>query len=441
MLHARPVLALLLSSSIAMAQDGSLAPPAGMPQGGPPPVDAPMDVPPMFADVKPLSAGWTPEDTSAEAAARGKASLAALVKAYTDPAAVEDQVKLTIKIPGADQTQDLAIAFGPEKAARLVAPGVVITRLGDELYVEVDEVSGKFVKLKKEGTLMQAMEEAFGGSMMPLPQIQLRGGTADAAAAALGSMFVQEAAVVGSRAAAEGRGAVILLRGGGQGEVEVQLDAASGRLASLNYSAVPPGAPEGLRIPVTMAVTSRSYPDNLPTPITFDAKGRKGVDSIDKLEETLETGGAAPDFTLQDTAGNQVSLASLKGSVVVLDFWATWCGPCMKGLPKIDEFAKWAAESGKPIKVFAVNTMENATDPAERLDKIGAFWKSKGFAFPTLIDADDAVSRAYGVQGIPFTVVIDPQGNVADVHMGLVPSLVDDLKRASEASLATAPKG
>ena len=441
MMHARPVLALLLSSSIAMAQDGSLAPPAGMPQGGPPPADAPMDLPPMFADIKPLSANWKPEDTSPEAAARGKETLAALVKAYTDPAAVEDQVKLTIKIPGADQTQDLAIAFGPDKAARLVAPGVVITRLGDELFVEVEEVPGKFVQMKKEGTLVQAMEEAFGGSMMPLPQMQLRGGATDAAAEALGSMFVQQAAVVGSRAASEGRGAVILLRGPGDGEAEVQLDAASGRLASLSYSAVPPGAPEGLRIPVTMAVTSTSYPENLPTPIAFDAKGRKGVDSIDKLEQSLETGGAAPDFTLQDTAGNQVSLASLKGSVVVLDFWATWCGPCMKGLPKIDEFAKWAAESGKPIKVFAVNTMENSKDLSERMDKIGAFWKSKGFGFPTLIDADDAVSRAYGVQGIPFTVVIDPQGNVADMHMGLVPTLVDELKKASEASLATAPKG
>ncbi|MFM7809670.1 MAG: TlpA family protein disulfide reductase, partial [Planctomycetota bacterium] len=72
--------------------------------------------------------------------------------------------------------------------------------------------------------------------------------------------------------------------------------------------------------------------------------------------------------------------------------------------------------------------------------KIGEFWKKKGFAFATLIDADNKVSGAYGVQGIPFTVVIDPAGNVTDVHMGLSPSLVEDLKKATEAALA-AKKG
>jgi peroxiredoxin len=70
------------------------------------------------------------------------------------------------------------------------------------------------------------------------------------------------------------------------------------------------------------------------------------------------------------------------------------------------------------------------------MSKIDAFWKKKALSFPTLVDADNSISKAYGVQGIPFTVVIDPQGKIADVHMGLVPSLVEDLKKASEASLA-----
>jgi hypothetical protein len=111
----------------------------------------------------------------------------------------------------------------------------------------------------------------------------------------------------------------------------------------------------------------------------------------------------------------------------------------MKGLPRIDEFAKWA--SGKSVKVFAINTMENDEGPEQRVQKVAAFWKSKGFSFPTLIDGDDQLSRAYGVQGIPFTVVIDPQGRVADVHTGLSPTLVDDLKKATEAALAAQPEG
>ena len=106
----------------------------------------------------------------------------------------------------------------------------------------------------------------------------------------------------------------------------------------------------------------------------------------------------------------------------------------MKGLPKVDEFAKWAKESGKPVKVFGVNTMEQE-EGADRVKKIGDFWKQKGFSFPTLVDADNKASKDYGVQGIPFTVVIDPQGKVADVHMGLSPTLVEDLKKATEEAL------
>ena len=149
----------------------------------------------------------------------------------------------------------------------------------------------------------------------------------------------------------------------------------------------------------------------------------------------LKEGMPAPAFSLKDLDGKEVSLASLKGSVVVLDFWATWCGPCMKGLPKVDEFAKWAKESGKAIKVYGVNTMEESEGPDDLTKKIGEFWKKKGFSFPTLLDANGEANKAYGVQGIPFTVVIDPQGKVADVHMGLSPTLVEDLKKATEEAL------
>jgi thiol-disulfide isomerase/thioredoxin len=424
---------LLLASNAAVAQGDPMgAPPedAGMEQG--------MPAMPEMPKSEPLSKNWKPEETSADAAAKGTAAMAKLVEGYTKPAAIEDKVEIVMTVPGGDQSQEMGIAFGPNATARISAPGVTVTRMGDDLFFEPEEVKGKYLKITRKGSLEEALTEAFGSAMLPLPEIQLRGGDPAKAPAALGSMFVADAKVVGFRSGSAGAPDVVLLKGEGGGEVEASMDPATGRLVTVKYCAVPPGAPKGFSIPVTLKVASTSFDKDLPKPIAFDAAGRKAVSSMDKLQVSIDSGSPAPAFKLKDTDGKEVSLESLKGSVVVIDFWATWCGPCMKGLPKVDEFAKWAKDSGKAVKVFGINTMEQ--DEGDRTAKIGEFWKAKGFSFATLIDADNKASQDYGVQGIPFTVVIDPQGNVADVHMGLSPSLVEDLKKATEAALA-ASKG
>ena len=441
------LVSILLAHSLALAQAGAPAAPAqGAPPAGAaetlpggPPEDAPMDLPPGFEQIKPPSEKWKAEETTPEAVKKGEAAVAALAKAYAAAPAVEDTVKLAIIVPGGgEQTQELAIAFGPAGAARITAPDAIITRIGDDLFFETEAGSPKYMKVTKAGSLTDAMESAFGNAMMPLPQVALRSGDGAASVAALGGPFVPDARVVGFRGAADGKGGVVLLKQG-EGEAEVAIDPASGRLAGIAYSAVPPGAPKGFRVPVTMVIGSTAYDKDLPRPIAFDGKGRKAVDSIEAMQQALDVGDAAPEFRLKDTEGREVALSDLKGQVVVIDFWATWCAPCMKGLPKIDEFAQWAA--GKPVKVFAINTMESDEGPEDRMQKVATFWKGKGFTFPTLIDGNDQVSRIYGVQGIPFTVVIDPQGRLADVHTGLSPTLVADLKKATEAALAAQPKG
>ncbi len=447
----------LLVASTALAQGAAAPPPSapgndsmqGIPvkdaadpaadesgsQAGQPMANDPMELPPGFEKVDPLSKQWKPEERSPDAIVQGTKVLSELVKAYTAPVALEDKVALTMKIPGSDRAQELSIAYGPNGAAQIKADGTMITRLGDELYFEVPDAAGKYLKLTEPGSFGDAISSAFGGSMMPLPEIQLRGGDASKVADAIGSMFVANPVVVGFRNGSNGAAHVVLMQGDEGGEIEVSIDAKHGRLSNLLYSAVPPGAPEGLRIAVVMAVDSTAYDTDLPTPITFAAHGRKEVDSIDKLQMSLDIGSPALAFSMKDTAGTEVSLASLKGSVIVLDFWATWCGPCIKGLPKVNEFAQWAAASGKPIKVFGINTMEEDEGPADRLKKVGDFWAKKAFVFSTLIDTDNEVAKAYGVQGIPFTVIISPQGTIADVHMGLSPTLLEDLKKSCEAAL------
>jgi thiol-disulfide isomerase/thioredoxin len=158
-----------------------------------------------------------------------------------------------------------------------------------------------------------------------------------------------------------------------------------------------------------------------------------------ELETMVGTGDAAPAFSLKDLEGKSVELASFKGRVVVIDFWATWCGPCRKGLPLIDKVAKWAAEKKLPVTVLGINTWEEqGPDDAEEavLAKAKDFWTKQAFTFPSLRDMGGAYIKQYGFNGIPATVVIGPDGTIAQIHSGFAPTLDADLQKEIEALLA-----
>ena len=134
--------------------------------------------------------------------------------------------------------------------------------------------------------------------------------------------------------------------------------------------------------------------------------------SLGATEEPAESdllGKAAPDFQLTTLQGESVSLADLKGQVVVLDFWASWCPPCIESLPHL---GKLHAEKREGVKVFAVNLREDKA-------KVEAFMKSKSVDVPVLLDSDGRVAEKYNVVSIPQTVVIGKDGTVKKVLVGM----------------------
>jgi thiol-disulfide isomerase/thioredoxin len=128
----------------------------------------------------------------------------------------------------------------------------------------------------------------------------------------------------------------------------------------------------------------------------------------------------APDWTLKDFDGKDVSLASLRGNVVIMDFWATWCGPCRKSMPLINKFYQ---DNLRPnVKVFGIDVWERKKDPG----KVKDFVSANGFKFPILF-GDDKIASNYGVTGIPTLFVIDPSGKIAYRHVGYNPNMAETL--------------
>lgn len=120
----------------------------------------------------------------------------------------------------------------------------------------------------------------------------------------------------------------------------------------------------------------------------------------------------APDFTLQSSTGENVRLAEQRGQVVMLNFWASWCGPCRTEMPLLDEMSKRYSAAG--FVLYGVNVEEDNTDAKKLI-------KDLGVTFPILYDTESKASSLYNVDAMPTTVVIDKKGEIRYVNRGYKP--------------------
>ena len=121
-------------------------------------------------------------------------------------------------------------------------------------------------------------------------------------------------------------------------------------------------------------------------------------------------GAPAPDFTLQTVDGESLRLSDLRGKVVAVNFWATWCAPCRLEMPDLQERAERFPDR---LAVIGV-------DFAETAEEVAAFRREVGIDFPLLLDPEADVQRLYRVLGYPTTFFVDEEGTIQFQHIGLM---------------------
>jgi peroxiredoxin len=126
----------------------------------------------------------------------------------------------------------------------------------------------------------------------------------------------------------------------------------------------------------------------------------------------IKEAGPAPQFSLNARGGKAINLAQYKGQVVMINFWATWCGPCRQEMPLLETIYKKYNKMG--FTLLGVN-VEPDSKPAED------WLKATPVSFPILFDTKSEVSKMYEVSGMPSTVIVDRKGNVRVIHHGYKP--------------------
>ncbi|UTW45284.1 TlpA family protein disulfide reductase [bacterium SCSIO 12696] len=142
--------------------------------------------------------------------------------------------------------------------------------------------------------------------------------------------------------------------------------------------------------------------------------------SLGVIATTVNAADEAPDFTLKSHGGDNLRLAEQRGNVVMLNFWASWCGPCKQEMPLLDELYQRYSRAG--FTILGVNVERDTEDALQVLNDIPV-------TFPILFDTESIVSKAYDVSAMPTTVMIDRDGNIRHLHKGYKPGYEDEYRK------------
>lgn len=156
-----------------------------------------------------------------------------------------------------------------------------------------------------------------------------------------------------------------------------------------------------------LALASCGSPAAEPTP-SPSQDGASAAPEESFAPGVIAVGAPAPDFTAQLVDGTSFQLSEQKDKAVLLNFWATWCGPCVGELPA---FTRLVETYGDKIALLAVNCGEDE-------QTVTGFLEQNGYTFPVALDLEGEISSLYPTDGIPYTLIIAPDGTISSIQLG-----------------------
>lgn len=366
----------------------------------------------------------------------GRYILKSSAKAYQKPKAVMLTRRYEVFLPGS-RTMKREIEYGFGSGTDLyfkIGDITQVVALGNRIFYTQVNVPDKYVEGQYDGDFTKALK-SIGAENAGLPNapgpVQMRlGRDVDEIVQGFGGEVFETLQIGDYRKIEKQDGSVLheIRLDGSNGWIKVRIDDATRFLSEIDMEIRMSEDPAGDKISSQGMYETRIL-ESTEALVTFDPTGRTAVATLHALESgNLEIGAEAPDFTLSSIQGKIVRLSDLRGKIVILDFWATFCMTCPEILRDLEVFADWVASSNVDVVIHPVSTFIPGSDDREKHQAVANWWQSKGFSMDTLLDMDSKVVKAFGQAGVPSLFVIAPDGKIAERHSGSFPEMVEQLK-------------
>ena len=414
----------------------------------------------LLAAVDPpvLAPASAPVRAAVDDRAAATAALESIIKAYRDPRGVAVEVEVTVGAKsqlaeGKSPSVKGSFLFGDRRRAVLSLRDYQLRLSGGRIVATHDSNPLAYLDVSDNGSPFYALFNAF--QALPIPELALALGE-DPADEVCMQLMPQLSDVLPLRVAddeIDGQACKVLVLESDDASQQIKLyfDPETNLVErTVGAKKGGPEVEEGSE--VTWSVVSKaSRPKDGPTDatFTFDPAGKQKVDGLaalisrdaaaaeDRDVQALKAGEPAPALALPKVGGGDWDLVAVRPKPVVVDFWATWCGPCVGSLPALERLAK---EFDGKVEVMMVNSGEQGSREEREARITKVYTDRKVPALRCVLDMDGQAARRWLVRAFPTTFVVAPDGRIAGVWVGASPQSEREIKAKLEALLGGKPE-